>query len=171
MTDLQTAASDSRRAVGAFVAAARAVPASAWTRPAAPGKWSPGQVTEHVALAYELSLAVLRKTYTGFSLPRLMRPFARKVFLARVLRRGAFGTGNQAPEPLRPSPSPAGPEMLTARLQSSSAALEADLAVATRAGQTAVDHPFFGRLPLTDLLRLQVIHTQHHRRQLPGMAG
>ena len=140
MTDLQTAASDSRRAVGAFVAAARAVPAYAWTRPAAPGKWSPGQVTEHVALAYELSLAVLRKTYTGFSLPRLMRPFAR-------------------------------PEMLTARLQSSSAALEADLAVATRAGQTAVDHPFFGRLPLTDLLRLQVIHTQHHRRQLPGVAG
>jgi hypothetical protein len=171
MTDLQTVTSDSRRAVGAFVAAARAVPASAWTRPAAPGKWSPGQVTEHVALAYELSYAVLRKTYAGYSLPRLLRPVARKVFLARVLRRGAFGAGNKAPEPLRPGPSPPAPETLTARLQSSAAGLEADLAVAARTGQTTVDHPFFGRLPLTDLLRLQVIHTQHHRRQLPGVAG
>ena len=171
MTDLEAATSDSRQAVGAFLSDARAVPASAWTRPSAPGKWSPGQVTEHVALAYELSRAVLRRTYAGRSFPRPLRPLLRRVGLEPVLRRGAFGKRNKAPEPLRPGPTPAAQETLTARLQSSAAALEADLAAAARSGQTTVDHPFFGRLPLVDLLRLQVIHTRHHRPQLPGATG
>jgi len=29
-----------------------------------------------------------------------------------------------------------------------------------------VDHPFFGRLPVGDFVRLQEIHTRHHREQL-----
>ena len=99
MADIETVISDSREAVGAFLATAEAVPASAWARPAAPGKWSAAQVTEHVALAYELSRAVLRKTYTGWGLPRLLRPIVRTVFLRRVLRRGTFGKGNKAPGP------------------------------------------------------------------------
>jgi hypothetical protein len=171
MGDLETVTSDSRQAVGEFLTAARAVPGSAWTRPSAPGKWSPGQVTEHVALGYELSHAVLRQTYTGWSLPRLLRPLLRRFGLRPILRRGAFGKPGRAPEPLRPGVSPAPQDALTARLQACSAALEADLAAAARTGQTAVDHPFFGRLPLVDLLRLQVIHARHHRRQLPGMTG
>lgn len=168
MADIETVISDSREAVGAFLATAEAVPASAWARPAAPGKWSAAQVTEHVALAYELSRAVLRKTYTGWGLPRLLRPIVRTVFLRRVLRRGTFGKGNKAPGPLRPSPSPASREVLRARLQASSSALEVDVATAAGAGQTTVDHPFFGRLALEDLLRLQVIHLRHHRPQLPA---
>jgi hypothetical protein len=91
--------------------------------------------------------------------------------LRPILRRGAFGKPGRAPEPLRPGVSPPPQDALTARLQSASAALQADLAAAARTGQTTVDHPFFGRLPLADLLRLQVIHTRHHRRQLPGVTG
>ena len=55
MTDPQAVIASNRRAVGAFVDAARAVSPAQWTTPRAPGKWSPGLVTEHVALTYEQS--------------------------------------------------------------------------------------------------------------------
>lgn len=29
-----------------------------------------------------------------------------------------------------------------------------------------MEHPFFGRLPLGDFVRLQTIHTRHHCEQL-----
>jgi len=50
--ELERLASDDARAVEGFLAAAARVPEDAWRRPAAPGKWSPGQVALHVALAY-----------------------------------------------------------------------------------------------------------------------
>jgi hypothetical protein len=46
---VQSTLDENRKAVSAFVAAARAVPRSAWAAPRAPAKWSPAQVTEHVA--------------------------------------------------------------------------------------------------------------------------
>jgi hypothetical protein len=42
---------------------------------------------------------------------------------------------------------------------------------AAAAGVSSIDHPFFGRLPLTDFVRLQEIHARHHRGQLPPTAG
>ena len=32
--------------------------------------------------------------------------------------------------------------------------------------RTLLDHPIFGRLPLAELLRFLLIHTQHHQPQL-----
>lgn len=40
------------RALAAFAARARAVPPDDWNRSPAPGKWSPGQVAEHLRLTY-----------------------------------------------------------------------------------------------------------------------
>src|SRR5437773_8933669 len=48
MSSMKPTIVDNREAVDAFITAARAVAPSAWTAPRAPGKWSPGQVTEHV---------------------------------------------------------------------------------------------------------------------------
>ncbi|HEX8271077.1 MAG TPA: hypothetical protein VF615_00420 [Longimicrobiaceae bacterium] len=39
------------------------------------------------------------------------------------------------------------------------------------ARRPVIDHPAFGRLPLVDFVRLQEIHTQHHRAQLPSGAA
>jgi hypothetical protein len=48
--------------------------------------------------------------------------------------------------------------------------LEADLGGAPDARRVSVDHPVFGRIPLSDLLRFLVIHTNHHRPQLSAGA-
>jgi hypothetical protein len=58
--------------------------------------------------------------------------------------------------------------VLLDRLQAAAAAFESGAVAAQRA---AIDHPAFGLLPLVDLVRLQEIHTQHHRRQLPSGAA
>jgi hypothetical protein len=162
MADLQPALTAHRRAVEAFLTDARAVPAARWTQPRLPGKWSPGQVTEHLALAYEVNRGVLHGR-APMTAPRLLRPLIRWFGLAPVLRRGRFIPGSKSPKVFRPSDTPAPPAELLRRLESAMAAFEADAAAAK---MTTLDHPFFGRLPLTDFVRLQEIHTNHHRGQL-----
>ncbi len=166
MADLQTSISDNRRAVSAFLADAGAVPPSRWAQPRAPGKWCPGQVTEHVALAYELSRGLLHGTFPGKAAPRFLRPLIRTFFLNPILKRGRFGTGGKTPRPFQPAESPPAPEALISRLETAVGAFETDLAAAARNGQTTIDHPFFGKVPLAEYVRLQAIHTRHHQQQL-----
>ena len=163
MPDLKTTIHDHHEAIDAFVASARAVPATEWSEPRAPGKWSPGQVVEHVARAYELNLDVLHGVPPGMSLPSILRPLLRKFGFNAILRRGRFHSGSRAPRILRPSGSPAAAALLTQRLLSAANGFERDAA----AGAQTVDHPFFGELPVVDLVRFQEIHTRHHLGQLP----
>jgi hypothetical protein len=167
MADSQTIIPSHRRAVSAFADAARAVPPAQWTTPRAPGKWSPGQVTEHVALAYEQSDRMLHGTFTGPALPWYQQLLARWLGLPSILKRGEFGKGPfQAPDFLRPSPSPLSSPALLARLEAAAHDLEGALAAASDARGGSVDHPVFGRMALSDLMRFLVIHTNHHRPQL-----
>lgn len=168
MTDLHTALQSHHQAVDDFVAAARGVPSPRWGQPRAPGKWSPGQVAEHLALAYEVNRRVLDGTSPGPAAPRLLRPLVRRFLLNPVLRRGSFFPGSRSPKVFRPGASPAPPTELLGRLQSAANVFETDTAVAAKAGGT-IEHPFFGRLSLVDFVRLQEIHARHHRRQVaPG---
>jgi hypothetical protein len=163
---LQSTTIDNRQAVDAFITAARAVPQSAWIRPPAPGKWSPGQVTEHVAIAYELARAILNGTFSGRSAPRFLRPLIRTIVFNPIVKTGRFKKGAKAPAPFQPTASPASVADLAARLQAAAGAFEVDVEAAARSGRTFVDHPFFGRVTLSDYSRLQAIHTRHHSQQL-----
>jgi hypothetical protein len=163
VADLQSALHTHREAVNAFLAAAGTVPSAQWAKPRAPGKWSPGQVTEHVALAYEVNRGVLHGTARTAAAPRLLRPLIRRFLLNPVLRRGGFFPGSKSPKVFRPGASPAPPDELLARLQAATTSFEKD---ATAAAAPTIDHPFFGRLPLVDFVRLQEIHTRHHHRQV-----
>lgn len=154
-----------RAAVEDFLAAAAAVPPARWRTPRAPGKWSPGQVAEHVALAYEVNRGVLHGIPPGMQAPRLLRPLIRWLGLNPVLRRGRFIPGSSSPKAFRPSDTPASQPELLARVR---AAMEAFHADAGAAESAALDHPFFGRLGLVDFVRLQEIHTRHHRGQIPS---
>ena len=167
MSDLQTALDTHHQAVEAFLAAAHAVPAAQWGQSRAEGKWSPGQVAEHVALAYEVSRAALRGHAPGPAAPRLLRPLIRTFLLQPILRRRRFLPGSKSPKVMQPSASPAAPSVLLGRLQAAADAFERDASAAQAA---AIDHPVFGRLPLADVVRLQEIHTQHHRGQLTPAA-
>jgi hypothetical protein len=167
MADLQTVLQAHHQAVEAFLGAARAVPPTQWGQPRAPGKWSPGQVAEHLALAYEVNRGVLHGHAPPMTAPRWLRPVIRKVLLGPVLRRGRFIPGSKSPPVFRPGPTPAAPAQLLGRLATAMTAFEADAAAMAT---TTVDHPFFGRLPLGDFVRLQEIHTRHHRGQLAPAA-
>ena len=168
MSDLQTRLDAHHQAVEAFLTAARAVPAERWSQPRAAGKWSPGQVAEHLALAYEVNRGVLHGRAPGVAAPRLLRPLIRKFGLNPVLRRGRFIPGSKSPAVFRPGPSPAAPAVLLERLRAAADAFEQDAAAT---GAAIIEHPLFGRLPLVDFVRLQEIHTQHHRGQLGSAAA
>lgn len=168
MPDLQTALHAHHRAVQEFLASARAVPPAEWNRPRAEGKWSPGQVAEHLVLAYEASRDVLHGRAPGPAAPRHLRPLMRAFLLRPVLWLRRFPSGSKSPAVLQPGASPAAAPVLLDRLQAAAATFESDAVAARRA---AVDHPAFGRLPLVDLVRLQEIHTKHHHRQLPSGAS
>jgi uncharacterized damage-inducible protein DinB len=163
MADLQTVLQAHHQAVDAFLAAARTVPPTQWAQPRAPGKWSRGQVVEHLARAYEVNRGVLHGTTTSVTAPRWLQPLIRRFLLGPVLRRGRFPPGSKSPRVFRPAPTPAEPAQLLDRLASATAAFEADAAVLPT---PTIDHPFFGRVPLSDFVRLQEIHTWHHRGQL-----
>lgn len=166
MPDLQTALSTHHQAAEIFLAAARAIPESQWSRPRLPGRWPPGLVAEHVALAYEVNRGVLHGRAAAATAPRFLRPWIRRFALQPVLRRGRFIPGSTSPKAFRPGNSPAPPAMVLERLQAAIAGFEADAAAA---GAATIEHSFFGRLPLVDFVRLQEIHTEHHHRQLlPG---
>jgi hypothetical protein len=167
MSDRQVVIASSREAVGAFVKAARAVPAAKWAFPRAPGKWSPAQVTEHVTFTYEQSLRMVRGTYHE---PPPVGPFtqllARWFFLPVLFRREKFGKGLQAPDFIRPTMSPPSCTTLLNRLEAAAHDLEADLAADSNAKGPSVAHPVFGHLPLGDLVHFLAIHTKHHTPQV-----
>ena len=164
MADLAVSLRTHRQAADTFLADARSVPAAQWNQPRAPGKWSPGQVVEHVTLAYEANRNVVRGVPVGATAPRLLRPLIRRFLLDPVLRRGRFFPGSKSPKIFRPSSPPPAPAELVGRLEAAVKGFEAD---AAGARDVTLDHPFFGRLPLADFVRLQEIHTRHHNGQLP----
>jgi hypothetical protein len=170
MASLQVVITADRQAVGAFVDTARRVPSAQWAVPRAPGKWSPGQVTEHVTLTYEQSRRMLLGTFAGPVQPWFLQLLARWIFLRLMFTRGDFGKAAVAPDFIQPGGSPASSGDLLARLETAVGDLETDLIAASNGRRTHLDHPIFGRLPLADLLRFLMLHTQHHQPQLSPRA-
>jgi hypothetical protein len=72
----------------------------------------------------------------------------------------------QAPDFIPPSASQPSSAALLARLEAAAHVLDGALDAASDAKGVSVDHPVFGRLPLSDLVRFLMIHTNHHRPQL-----
>jgi hypothetical protein len=160
---LETSLADNRAAVDEFLAAARALDDRQWRTPRAEGAWSPGQIVQHVTIVYEYSRDVVRGTPSGGSLPRFLRPLLRRFVVDPMLKAGQATRKGRAPEMLRPAPTPPPAADGIARLEAAVTAFD-DAVRATRGAD--VNHPFFGRMPATDYVRFQALHTRNHRRQL-----
>lgn len=133
-----------------------------WTTPRAPGKWSPAQVVEHIALSLEASADEVAGRPSNFpSLPRIMHPLTR-IFMRRVVKTGKFikAKTNAA---MDPATGPATPDSGITRLDAAWHSLEAACRAAP--GDT-VTSGVFGRVPLADYLIFQQRHTQHHTAQM-----
>ncbi len=165
MPDISAALSDNHTAVDEMIAAGERSE-SVWTTPRAPGKWSPSQVVEHVALSLEQSGNVVAGVPSKFpSLPRLARPLVRLVF-RWILKRQAFPKG-KTPKPFDPSAGPATPGEARVRLEG--AATKFDQGCRTCAtGSGDVASTVFGKVPLEDYVKFQALHVRHHIKQMPS---
>jgi hypothetical protein len=166
MTALETTIAENRAAVTEFITTARSVDALRWHTPRAEGAWSPGQVVQHVAIVYEYSRDIVLGTPPGGSLPRFLRPLLRRLVVDRTLKAGRFTRKGRAPAMFKPSASAPSTADGIARLEAAVSAFEAAIRSGHPEGRHYVTHPYFGRIPTTDYVRFQAIHTRHHRGQL-----
>ena len=165
MTDLAATIRNNQIAIAEFLDAVRAVPADDWAEPRAPGKWSPAQVVEHVALVYELGLKLLKGTAKDPSAPRWLRPLIGMIIRRTVLRTGRFMKSKTA-APFHPKGAPAPRDALVARLEEASRAFERSAVQEVESGRSTFDHPAFGRFGVADYVQFQAHHTKHHQAQL-----
>jgi hypothetical protein len=163
VSDLGAALAESRAAVERLIAAgAKCGPA--WASPRAPGKWSPSQITEHVARALEESGKNIRGEPSAFpTLPAIVRPLVRGLFFNRILKKNAFinGRTNKAMNPIS---GPATPAEGGTRLRSAHAKFER----ACKEASPRFNHGIFGDIATADYARFQALHTLHHTKQIPG---
>ncbi len=165
MPDISAALSDNHAAVDDLIAAANRSE-SVWTAPRAPGKWSPSQVVEHVALSLEQSGNVVAGVPSKFpSLPRLARPIVRLIF-RWILKRQAFPKG-KTPKPFDPAAGPATPAEARVRLKGAEATFDQECRTCAT-DRSDVESTVFGTIPLEDYVKFQALHVRHHINQMPS---
>jgi DinB family protein len=167
-TRLATASADHRAAIREYVAAAARIPTSVWVQPPGPGKWSPAQVTEHVALAIES----MREEARGAAplpvrVPAWRRMMIRLQFLPGILRQGTFPEGARAPREIRPSNTPVLQADALERLTRAASDLEKTVLSPATPAPRYLTHPYFGRLSIVRAVRFLEVHARHHLGQLP----
>src|SRR5680860_1007207 len=140
-----------REALATFLESAASVDMPRWMRPVAPDKWTPGQITEHLSLAYE---AVLTELAGGPSLaPRVTgwrRRILRTLIFPHILFHRSFPLRAISPREIRP-PAPEslqGRDGALHRLRELGTAVERDIEAARTMGTTSLTHPYFGDIPL-----------------------
>lgn len=137
--------------------------AATFTAPAAPGKWSPSQVVEHVARALEASAEDVAGRRSRLpSLPAPLRFLARKLLFERVLRTKVFPKA-RTNAAMNPESGPPTPAEAAARLEAAWLAFSA--ACEAQRGAPASSRSF-GTVPLADYIEFQALHTSHHGKQL-----
>jgi hypothetical protein len=160
-----------RQAVMNLVTALEAVPGDRWAEPREPGKWSPSQIAEHLALSYE---AVLRELSgedgMQLKLSPLHRLLLRWFLLPHMLFHRSFPAGARSPREVRPPDTGAVQEEIGERLRELASRFEDAITQAGVNGEAGITHPYFGRIPPLRALRFVTLHLEHHRRQLPVTA-
>jgi hypothetical protein len=166
MSEIQMALADGQQEVDALKAAAASC-AESWTKAGTPGKWSPSQLVEHVALSLEASALDMRgERSTLPQLPGIVRPLARVFLFNRVLQREAFPKA-KTNKAMNPAQGPGSVAEGQARLDAAWKTFS-DAALAAGLGSFEAESRVFGRVHLRDYVRFQLLHARHHRLQLPG---
>ena len=150
-----------------YLDTARAVAVEQWSATPAPGKWSPAEITRHLVLTYE---ALAAEQAAGLVIPIALpwwKAWALRTFaLPRLLKGRPFPPGVKSPREVRPRGELPGQPDLLVELESATARFLAAYRAAAHQPGARATHPYFGRLPLGDMLHFASIHTEHHRRQL-----
>lgn len=167
---LDEATGRQRAALSLFFEAVGRLSPAQWEQPVAPGKWSPGQLAEHLALTYEIAAQAVRGTSSIPALPKPVRPILRALVLWTI-RRGKFPRGGRAVKSLLPSDRVADREGILARLAKAADDFAAESSAALRKDHSTFVHPLFGTMRVVDYVLLNDLHTRHHTAQLPAAAS
>jgi len=158
-----------RRAAGAFVAELEAVPEERWGMRMGEGKWTIGQLAEHIALSYATALEALAGgPGMRMVLPRWKTQYLRFTVLRRILAGRGFPEGAPAPREIRPGKTP--PERAAALALLRSQLGEIERALGEAPADRRLPHAYFGMLRNEQMLGVQAAHLDHHRRQLEELA-
>src|SRR5262249_40926363 len=149
--DWQSRCADHQREISRFLADAEQLDDAAWSRKPAPGKWSPGQIAEHLVLSY----AAMRRELAGGTGLRLRATFWRRLlirwrFLPTILNARRIPPGAPAVREVRPAEEPRARAVVTGDLRDQAALFEQELGRAGDAGGGQLTHPFLGRLSARD---------------------
>ncbi|HYF39434.1 MAG TPA: DinB family protein [Gemmatimonadales bacterium] len=158
------------RAVEQYRIAAGQVHSSQWTAPVAPGKWSPAEITAHLAQAYAL-LSTELNGGTGMRLrgSRLQRLVLRHTMLPRILRGAPFPPGVRAPREIRPDHIMEDRPTALADLASRAERFARALTAKSTTKGVRLTHAYFGPLTPRQGLELSIVHTRHHAQQLAAI--
>jgi hypothetical protein len=164
MDGVDAALARARSAIDAVIAAADQSTDS-WTTPRAPGKWSPSQVVEHVAMSVEDWGHMAAGASTRFpNMPFFLKPILRTVFFQRVLRNDSFPKA-RATRKMTPVSGPHTPALGRDRLEEAYNTFVAGCRAASARGGK-VSSSLFGSVPVEDFIRFQEIHIRHHLKQI-----
>lgn len=162
--DISRQESDSRKAVDVFIKTAEAA-RSHWTTPRAPGKWSPSQVAEHVAISFDQVAHMIKGEPHGFpKVPFFLRPVARVLLLNRTIR----GTKFPRARTFKDFDPPAGPDSPEAARERLLAAHQRylDACHARASADGTMFSSVFGTVPIEAYMRFMTMHTAHHEKQM-----
>jgi hypothetical protein len=166
MSALDDALLANRAAAKQFLATARTVAKEKWAAPIAPGKWSPAQIAEHVALTTEVALKAIKGDKSMGSIPSFLRWIPRKLGFDPTIKKGRFPEKQRGPAIFKPSDANADYETSAARFDRAIDALESHVRDLAKAGTTAFEHSFFGHVVIADYVKFNALHSEHHERQL-----
>ena len=154
-------------ALAAYLETAEGVRDDAWTRPWAPGKWSPALITEHLSLVYE---AAIREATVGEPMrvkgPAWRRRLLKLVLLPHILFHGSLPLRAPSPREARPGEPRAPRNGALRALRELGERYELEMERARGAGRGGLTHPFFGHVEPVKAMRFVAIHMEHHRKQV-----
>ena len=164
------AVDEHQTALAAYLEAAGRLSDEAWMRPWAPGKWTPAVITEHLAMAYRVSVQEARG---GPAMRLKLTPFYRRVLrtflLPHMLFHRTFPRGARAPREVRPETEGPPREQALVELRVLGEEFEREVERARARGLQHLTHPYFGAIELTRAMRFASLHVEHHARQIAAM--
>lgn len=141
-------------------------PEADWRR-APPGKWTPAQIVEHLALGMNWSADKFRERSARAPMVRRRRTLVERLARFFILGLGWYPQGFKAPEGARPAED--------VSRESAEAHFRAGLAkwhelerllLPARRDDLFVKHPRLGDLTLSEWMRFHTSHARHHATQI-----
>ncbi|MHB1312505.1 MAG: DinB family protein [Gemmatimonadaceae bacterium] len=156
-------------AVEEYVAAISGMDLATWNARRTPEAWSAAEITEHLVRTYAQFAGEAR----GKNSLRVRVPFLRRLvirlFIKPRLLAGQIFPRARAPRELRPTGGPATPADGVAMFLAAGEGCIRDIQIMSlRHPYRTMVHPYFGAIPMYELMEFASQHIRHHRRQLPS---